>query len=59
MNNTLQAIEEEILFIGQRLNEEVFEQYNSGGITLQQLEEAYRNLSKWSLQSEGLLKLLN
>ncbi len=58
MKNTLQVIEEEILFIGQQLNEEVFEQYTSGEITLQQLDEAYRILSKWSLQSENVLKLL-
>jgi hypothetical protein len=59
MKNTLQAIEEEILFIGQQLNDDLFEQYNSGEITLQQLEDAYRILSQWSTQSEGLLNLLN
>ena len=58
MNKDLQKIEEEILSIGQQLNEEVYEMYNSGGITLQQLEEAYRILSMWSTHSEKVLKLL-
>ncbi len=59
MNNISQVIEEEVLSIGQQLNDELYERYNSGGITLQQLEEAYQILSQWSQQSEGLLKLLN
>ena len=46
MNKAMQVIEEETLFIGQRLNEEFYEQYNSGSNTLQQLEEAYLKIDE-------------
>jgi hypothetical protein len=58
VNKTMQVIEDEILSISQQLNEEVYEMYNTGRITFEQLEEAYRVLSMWSTQTEKVLKLL-
>jgi hypothetical protein len=58
VNKTMQVIEYEILSICQQLNEEVYEMYNSGRITFEQLEEDYRILSTWSAQTERVLKLL-
>jgi hypothetical protein len=59
MNRVLQSIEDEILSVGERLNDVFYEKLTDGVFTGPQLNEAYRTLSKWSKASEDLLGVLN
>lgn len=54
----MNVIENEIICIGEKLNELVYEKFNSGEINIQQLQEVYSNLSEWTKNTEHLLNIL-
>ena len=55
----MNVIENEIIFVGDKLNELVYEKFNSGEISFLQLQEVYSNLSEWTKNTERLLNTLD
>ena len=51
--------ERELISFAERLNEDVYNSYASGKITLPQIQEIYSTMREWTHCTENLLNVLN
>ena len=58
MEANLRQIEDWILLAGQGSTDLVFEKYQNGEITSEELQSFYRELSRWSNDSQRILNML-